>query len=141
MSALTEVPLEVLVEKFDCGGLTLQQAINLIGRLIASGTITSSISAKQSDSAPSSFAIQTETGTVFTLAAGEIGFIQNLDDVALAVKLGESASPTSLSLILQAGDAADDGKGGLTIIDNHIGVVSVAPMSGVARYIAWKKAI
>jgi hypothetical protein len=140
---LTPTPLETQIEKFDinCGGLTIQQAVNVIGQLIASGTVSSSTTAKQSDAAPSSFTVQTAAATVFTLAAGEIGFIQNLDDAALAVKLGVSASTSSFSLILQAGDAADDGRGGLILIDNHIGVVSVAPMSGTARYIAWKKAI
>ena len=95
--------------------------------------------AKQSAAAPSNDTIGTTDATVFTLAEGERGFIQNLDDAALAVKLGASASPTSLSMILQAGTAADDGKGGFVMIDTHIGAVSVAAMSGSPRYIAWKQ--
>jgi hypothetical protein len=95
----------------------------------------------QSAAAPSTFTIATADATVFTLAKGEVGFIQNLDDAALAVKLGASASTTSLNLILQAGTAADDGKGGFTYITDYTGAVSVAAMSGTARYIAWKRVI
>lgn len=89
---------------------------------------------------PSSFAVQTVDQTVFTLAAGEVGFIQNLDDAALAIKKGSSASTSSFSFILAAGTATDDGKGGYTTIKDWVGVVSVAAMAGTARYIAWKQA-
>lgn len=98
------------------------------------------VSDQQSAAAPSTDAIATADATVFTLAMGEVGFIQNLDDAALAVKLGASASTTSLSLILQAGTATDDGKGGFTYITDYVGPVSVAAMTGTARYIAWKRA-
>lgn len=89
---------------------------------------------------PSSFAFRTANETVFTLAAGEVGFIQNCDDVALAVKKGAAASPTSLSMILKGCSVADDGSGGYTIIKDWVGVVSVAAMAGTARYLAWKQA-
>ena len=95
----------------------------------------------QSGAAPSTYTIGTSDTTVFTLAAGEVGFIQNLDDAALAVKLGAIASTTSLNMILQAGTAADDGKGGFTYITDYTGTVSVAAMSGSPRYIAWKRAL
>lgn len=95
----------------------------------------------QSGAAPANYTIGTANETVFTLAAGEVGFIQNLDDAALAVKLGASASTTSLSMMLQAGSAADDGKGGFTYITDYTGAVSVCAMSGTARYIAWKRAL
>lgn len=95
---------------------------------------------KQYTGTPSTFTIGTSDGTVFTLAAGEVGFIQNLDDAALAVKKGASASTTSLSFILAAGTAADDGKGGAVRIDDWVGVVSVAAMAGSPRFIAWKQA-
>jgi len=94
----------------------------------------------QSATTPSTDAIATANDTVFTLAAGEIGFIQNLDDAALAVKFGASASTTSLHMILQAGSAADDGKGGFVYITDYVGAVSVAAMSGSPRFIAWKRA-
>lgn len=93
----------------------------------------------QSGAAPDNYTIGTSDGTVFTLSAGQVGFIQNLDDAALAVKLGASASTTSLSMILQASSAADDGKGGLTYITDYTGVVSVKAMSGSPRYIAWAR--
>ena len=95
----------------------------------------------QSGTTPDTAAIATTNATVFTLAPGEVGFIQNLDDAALAVKLGAGATTTSLSMILQAGTAADDGKGGFTYITDYTGVVSVAAMTGSPRFIAWKRAI
>lgn len=98
-------------------------------------------STQSSAALPSNATIATADATVFTLSPGEIGFIQNLDDAALAVKLGASASTTSLSFILQAGTAADDGKGGFVKIDDYTGAVSVAAMTGTARYIAWKRAV
>lgn len=93
----------------------------------------------QSSNAPDNFTIGTADGTVFTLSPGEVGFIQNLDDAALAVKYGAGASPTSLNFVLKAGSAPTDGNGGLVYITDHLGAVSVAAMTGTARYIAWKK--
>jgi hypothetical protein len=95
----------------------------------------------QSSNVPSNFTVGTTDSTVFTLAQGDVGFIQNLDDAALAVKLGSAASTTSFSFLLQAGAAADDGKGGFVKIDDYIGVVSVAAMTGSPRFIAWKRSI
>ena len=95
----------------------------------------------QSGTTPDNYAIATANATVFTLSPGEVGFIQNLDDAALAVKLGASAATNSFSFILKAGSAADDGNGGLTYVTDYTGVVSVCAMSGTARYIAWKRAI
>ena len=97
-------------------------------------------STRQHRVTPSSFDIQTADGTVFTLEPGEIGFIQNLDDAGLAVKLGASASPTSLNFVLNGGSAAADGNGGSILIDNWVGAVSVAAMTGTASYLAWKLA-
>ena len=96
------------------------------------------VSRKQSSAVPGSFAFQTADQTVFTLAAGERGFIQNCATDPLAVKLGVSASPTSLTMILGACTVADDGKGGTIVIDDWIGAVSVAAMTGTARYLAHK---
>jgi hypothetical protein len=81
----------------------------------------------------------TADATVFTLAAGEKGFIQNLSaDAPLAYKLGASASTSSFNGILNCGSVADDGKGANVIVDDFIGAVSVAKISGTARYIAYK---
>jgi len=102
---------------------------------------TIDIKDSQSAAAPSNSTIGTTNVTVFTLAKGEVGFIQNLDDAALAVKLGASAATNSFSMILQAGTAASDGKGGFTYITDYTGVVSVCAMSGTASYIAWKRVI
>jgi hypothetical protein len=93
----------------------------------------------QSGTTPTNFTIATANATAFTLSPGEVGFIQNLDDAALAVKLGASAATNSFSMILQAGTAASDGKGGFTYITDYTGEVSVCAMSGTASYIAWKR--
>ena len=95
----------------------------------------------QSAAAPSNATIGTTNATVFTLAKGEVGFIQNLDDAALAVKLGESAATNSFSMILKAGSAASDGLGGFVYVTDYTGAVSVCAMSGTASYIAWKRVI
>jgi hypothetical protein len=95
---------------------------------------------KQYAGVPSTFTISTtDNTTVFTLAAGEVGFIQNLDAAdALGVKFGASPTTSSLSFILPCGVAADDGRGGQVRIDNWTGAVSVISMTGSPRYIAWK---
>lgn len=79
-------------------------------------------------------AIATANETVFTLAAGEVGIIQNLDDAALAVRYGASCSTTEFTFILPAGTAADDGKSPVCVIDDWVGDVSVCAMAGTARY-------
>lgn len=81
----------------------------------------------------------TADATVFTLAAGEKGVIQNLSaDAPLAWKYGATASTSSFNGVLNCGSVADDGKGGMIVIDDWVGVVSVAKISGTARYIAFK---
>lgn len=115
-------------------GTTQETLLKQLVVLSAAGATSS----EQSSGAPTNHAIQTSDGSVFTIAAGERGFIQNLDTDALAVKYGPDASPTSFSFILKAGAAADDGQGGAVTIDDWIGVVSVAAMTGAPRFISWK---
>jgi hypothetical protein len=95
----------------------------------------------QSAGVPSNYTVATADGTVFTLAKGEVGFIQNLDDAALAVKFGATASTTSFNVILQAGSAAGYGTGGFIYVTDYVGVVSVAATSGTPNYIAWKRVL
>lgn len=97
---------------------------------------------KQYAGVPSNFTIGTSDATVFTLAAGEVGVIQNLHaTVGLAVKKGASASASSFNFVLNPGSATDTGGGGREKIEDWVGVVSVAAIpSGTARYIAWKQA-
>lgn len=81
----------------------------------------------------------TADATVFTLAAGEKGVIQNLSaDAPLAYKYGASASTSSFNGVLNCGTVADDGKGAHVVIDDWAGAVSVAKISGTARYVAFK---
>jgi len=80
----------------------------------------------------------TTTQTVFTLAANEVGYIQNLAAAALYVKLGASGSTSSFNLILPACGVANDGTSPLLRIPDWIGAVSVIAASGTARYIAYK---
>lgn len=121
---------------------TVQYLVRLIASYFWRSTSSGGLApARQFSGVPSSFAIRTAAGTVFTLAAGEIGFIQNLSTDALAVKKGATASTTSLSFILPGGAGASDGSGGATKIDDWAGVVSVASMTGGAlSYVAWKQA-
>lgn len=83
----------------------------------------------------------TADATVFTLAKGEVGFVQNLNTEALALKQGADATTADFSMILQAGAAQDDGKGGFIYLTDYVGPVSLASMSGEARYIAWKRVL
>lgn len=99
------------------------------------GTVTAVPKQYNTSSTP---VIGTTNATVLTLAAGEKGIIQNLDDAALAVRYGASCSTTVFTVILKAGSAADDGLGGVIVIDDWIGVVSVCAMAGTARYMANK---
>jgi len=92
----------------------------------------------QSANLPSNSAILTAAGTVFTLAANEIGFIRQLNTTnALFYKLGTGASATDFSDVLAAGTANDNGTGAATVIDDYIGAVSVAGTT--LRYMAWKR--
>jgi hypothetical protein len=126
----------------DANGTIQQYLRGLVKLFITAGSALVSVSQRQLAGVPSSFAIQTADATVFTLAAGEVGFIQNLSaDAPLAVKYGASASTTSLNFILPASTAASDGTGGAYKINDWIGVVSVAKMTGTASYLAWKVAI
>lgn len=130
----SEAAVELLLNKLGAAAITsaLPVGTNAIGN----------VGAKQYAGVPSSFVILTADGTVFTLAAGEVGFIQNLSaDAPLAVKKGASASTTSLNFILAKSTAASDGTGGACKIDDWIGVVSVAKMTGTASYLAWKQAV
>lgn len=58
-------------------------------------------------------------------------FIQNLNNAPLFVKFGDEASTTDFDFILQAGTAADDGKGGIFISNvlSYTGVITVAGVS------------
>lgn len=98
------------------------------------------VTPKQLTGVPSTFTPVTSDGTVFTLAAGEIGFIQNLDDAAVYVKKGASASNSSFNFVLAACTVADDGKGGAVRVDDWIGAVSIAAATGSPRVAAWKQA-
>jgi hypothetical protein len=80
----------------------------------------------------------TADGTVFTLAAGEKGVIQNLDDAAVYVKLGASASSSSFNFILPACQTANDGNVPPIEIDDYVGAVSIAAATGSPRVSAYK---
>lgn len=95
----------------------------------------------QTEAVPSTGMPVTSDGTVFTLAAGEVGFIQNLDDAAVYVKLGASASASDFSFVLKAGSAANDGLGGHAAIPDYVGAVSIAAAAGSPRVAAWKRVV
>lgn len=110
----------------------------LYGSLPGSGSGASSIAtAPKQYSTVSNDAPVTTDGTVFTLAAGEKGVIQNLNNTAVYVKLGESATSSSFNIVLKAGNAANDGNGGTVIIDDYIGPVSISGVTST-RVSAYK---
>ncbi len=128
------------VEGVTTGAAIVTDANGTLQRYLR-GLVVQGASDGQYAGVPSSFSIQTADATVFTLAAGEIGFIQNLSaDAPLAVKYGAAASTTSLNLILAKSTSASDGTGGAIEIRNWVGAVSVAKMTGTASYLAWKQA-
>lgn len=86
---------------------------------------------RQLDSSNAS--IVTADGNVGTLAAGEKLTIQNLSTNALHVKYGAGASTTSFNFILKAGQSSDDGLGGIVVIDDWEGVVSIKAATGSPR--------
>jgi hypothetical protein len=122
-----------------------QNLLFKIGRFLAAATtgyssLSVSSTPKQSANPPSNNSIQTGAGVVFTLAAGEIGFIRQLNTTnPLFYLLGTGASSTNFSDVLAAGTATDNGTGAATVIDDYIGPVSVAGTT--LRYISWKRAL
>jgi len=68
--------------------------------------------------------IITTNGQGFTIPAGGKALVQNWDDEAIFVKLGGAVTTSDASFILQAGTAANDGKGGSYMIDDYTGVVT-----------------
>lgn len=88
-------------------------------------------------STQSTFTPVTAPGTVFTIAAGQKGVIQNLAAAALYVKLGATASSSSFSVILPACTLALDGTSPPFVIDDFIGVVSIKAASSTESAIAY----
>jgi hypothetical protein len=84
-----------------------------------------------------SSAVLTAPGSVFTIAPGEIGVIENVNNAVLLVKLGPAASGTSYNKALKACAAAGDGTGGAWIISNYVGEVSVFSATTYS-YLAYK---
>jgi hypothetical protein len=80
--------------------------------------------------------IGTADGTVFTLAAGQIGILQNQAAAALYVRYGTGASALAYHYVLPACTAPKDGTSPALVIDSWIGIVSVAAAAGTASYTA-----
>lgn len=100
----------------------------------------SSIISIQSPAVPSKNALVASDGLVFTLQAGEVGFIQNMAAAALFIGLGQTPNGTTVvHAMLKACGTAADGTGGMAIVDDFIGSVYVAAASGTASMIAWKR--
>ncbi len=119
----------------DGGELGLK--VVLIGSSVDTTGTISVTTAERQYTTVSATAPVTANGDAFTLTAGQIGFVQNLDTEALFVKLGTGASAASFNYVLKAGAAADDGAGGSILIDNWIGVVSIFA-TATARASAFK---
>lgn len=74
--------------------------------------------------------------TAFTLAAGQIGILQNQAIAALYVRYGGTASATEYHYVIPACVAIKDGTSPALVIDSWIGPVSVFPASGTSNYAA-----
>jgi hypothetical protein len=128
-------PHPVVQLGIDPSGQAQPMAVDAAGRALGKGAQSS---AAPTNTAGTPFGALSADGSVFTLAAGETGFIQNHDDAVLNFKLGASCSTTSYSGKLKACSAAADGSGGYIKIENWIGVVSVAAATGTPSLSAWK---
>jgi hypothetical protein len=82
-------------------------------------------------------AVVTADGDAGTIPAGGKGFIQNLDDAAVYVKLGTGAASSSgnFAFVLSAGSAANDGLGGSKEIADYSGIVSILAAAGSPRVV------
>jgi hypothetical protein len=72
----------------------------------------------------------------FTLAAGQIGILQNQATTALYVRYGGAASLSAYHYVIPACVVIKDGTSPALVIDSWIGVVSVFPASGTSSYAA-----
>jgi hypothetical protein len=136
MSSDTQTVFSSLPLGLNDGG-ELGLKVVLIGSSVdTTGTISVTASERQYTTA-STAAPVTANGDAFTLTAGQSGFVQNLDDEPLFVKLGTGASAASFNYVLKAGTAADDGTGGSVQINNWVGIVSIFA-TGTARASAFK---
>lgn len=61
--------------------------------------------------------------------------IQNLDDAAVYVKMGASASASDFNVVLKAGTAANDGNGGFFSDDMYTGIVTILAAAGSPRVV------
>lgn len=124
--------------------LSIEYAVKLMlfgfygGTAPTGGTGIPSTTQPKQYSTSSSSAILTADGTVFTLAAGEAGSIQNQLTEPLYVKRGASCSATDFTYVLKACTAAKDGLGGTWYIDDWIGPISVCKSNATASYTATK---
>lgn len=79
--------------------------------------------------------VKTATGTIYTLAAGEILILQNQATTPLYVRYGDAGASGSLyHYVLPACVVAADGTSPALVIDSWIGIVSV--YAAVPSYVA-----
>jgi hypothetical protein len=91
---------------------------------------------RQTAAAPSTATVNASGGDLFTLAAGEIGYIQNLNVNPIFVRRATGAATNAFHYALAPGVAVDDGTGGSLRITDHVGVVSAVGTG--FRAVAWK---
>src|SRR5687768_8185472 len=82
----------------------------------AGGTGASQSSQQYGTATPT---LVTSDATTVTIASGQKGFVQNLDDAAVYVRLGSGASSSNFNFVLSAGSAANDGLGGSKDISDY----------------------
>lgn len=93
-----------------------------------------SVSIQQAGTVGSASGIKTSDGTVLAANPRRLWFaVINLDDAALFVKLGASASASDFHVPLKACVAADDGNGGAYFEASWKGIVSIKAAAGSPR--------
>lgn len=108
----------------------------ILGSINSQGGVTAGggVSARQYGTVTNN--LITTNGQGVTIGAGQIALIQNWDDEAIFVKFGPNVTTTDCSVILAAGTAANDGKGGSYLIENYTGPVTVTAAGTVRCNIA-----
>jgi hypothetical protein len=118
----------------DANGTLQQYLRGLIYLLITAGQ--AKVTANAPKAATATSAIVTADGDALASNANRKAWsIQNLDDAAVYVKFGASASSSDFNVVLKAGAAANDGSGGFFSDSSYTGVVSIAAASGSPRVV------
>lgn len=77
--------------------------------------------------------IVTSNGTAIVVPVGKKALVQNLDDAAVYVRYGATASASNFTFLLKAGTAVNDGNGGSYMVDDFAGTLTFFAATGDPR--------